>query len=52
MGDWRKTQYRIGPPPDHLGEAEDVKYGLGLPLLIGGLSLAAIASVVFWLLGL
>ena len=51
MNDWRKTTYRITPPPDHLAEAEDFKYGVGGWLLILTM-LGIAAAALLWLLGL
>lgn len=50
MVDWRKSQYRLNPPPDYLGDAEDMKYGVGgwllLILLVG-----CVAYLALWALG-
>jgi hypothetical protein len=46
MGDWRKTQYRIGPKPDHLAEGEDFKYvGLILAIVVG--AVVGVALLVY-----
>ena len=55
MGDWRDTQYRLGPKPDPLNDpmaGENLWFGTALPLIIGGLFLAAIGFLAYWLLTL
>ena len=55
MGDWRKTQYKIGPSPDPLSDpmaGENLWFGIGLPLLIGGLFLGGVVALIVWLLTL
>lgn len=46
MADWKSTQYRNAPPPDHLAEGEDWKFGVGGLLLVLVL-LGSVAVLVY-----
>lgn len=50
MANWQKTRYRLNPPPDYLGDAEDMKYGLG-GWLVGLLLVGCIGYLALWALG-
>ena len=55
MNDWRKTQYRLGPKPDPLGDpmaGGNLWFGIALPLIVGGAFFGGIALLVIWLLAL
>lgn len=54
MGDWRKTQYKIGPSPDPLSDpmaGENLWFGFAPWIVIGGF-VVAVALLVGWVLTL
>ena len=51
MADWQKTQYRLNPPPEYLGDAEDMKFGLGGWLVIL-LFVGCVGYLALWAFGI
>lgn len=53
MADWKKTQYRVGPPPSDESDLwtwENMKYGVGGWIVVGVL-IACIAAALVGLFG-